>query len=310
MILSDGKVYRPEGYDYGIYPDSGRPFAVSRATGEVTDAITTTVPVGTVFCTPEQQKAIHDRKVQQREFLDRKAILDSFGRFSFLHTAQGFEDVSPETAARLVYLSTFLKWEDGALLVTQRSKMSRDRLQEVLGLSRQTVSRFLDEVSPNYITLDHANNLYMNPKLFYRGKIGRHGESVSWRKVYTDSVRKLYRMAGKNNHRYLGYVFKMLPFISIEYNGLCLDIFERDLSMVQFMSDADFCSRIGYDYSAVSRLKGIYKRIRFDVEEHTEPFCAFVETGDNTRIFVNPHILYNGTRPDMVAVLGSFCNGT
>ena len=218
MILSNGKAYQPEGYDYGVYPDSGQPFAISRATGEVTDAITITVPVGTVSYTPEQQKAIHDRKEQQKGFLDRKAIMDSFGRFSFLHTAQGLE---------VVYLSTFLKWEDGALLITQRSKMSRDSLQEVLGLSRQTVSRFLDEVNPNYITLDDVSNLYMNPKLFYRGKIGRHGESVSWRKIYTDSVRKLYRMAGKNNHRYLGYVFKMLPFINIEYNGLCLDIFEK-----------------------------------------------------------------------------------
>lgn len=310
MILSNGKVYRPEGYDYGVDPDSGRPFAVSRATGEVIDAITTTIPVGTVFYTPEQQRVIRNRKEQQKGFLDRKATMDSFGRFSFLHTMQCFEDVSPETAARLVYLSTFLKWEDGALLITQRSKMGRDSLQEVLGLSRQTVSRFLDEVNPDYITLDDTNNLYMNPKRFYRGRIGRHGESVSWRKIYTDSVRKLYRMVGKNNHRYLGYVFKMLPFISIEYNGLCLDIFERDLSMVQFMTNVDFCNRIGYDYSAISRLKRVYKRIRFDVEGHTEPFCAFVEAGDSTRIFVNPHILYNGTRPDMVAVLGSFCNGT
>ena len=100
----------------------------------------------------------------------------------------------------------------------------------------------------------------------------------------------------------------MLPFINIEYNGLCLDIFEKDLALVQFITDADFCNKIGYDYSAVSRLKKVYKRIRFDVEGHTEPFCAFVEAGNSTRIFVNPHILYNGTRPDMVAVLGSFCN--
>lgn len=307
MLLSDGKFHQPRGYDYTVDPDSGQPLAISRATGEVIDAITETVPVGTIFYTPEQQEAIADRKAKQREFFDRKAILDSLGQFSFVCATQGFEDVSPETAARLVYLSTFLKWNDGALLFTQRSKMSRDNLPEVLGLSRQTVSRFLDEVSPNYIALDDERHLYMNPKLFYRGKIGRHGKSASWRKIYIDSVRKLYRMAGKNNHRYLGYVFKMIPFISVEYNGLCPDIFEKDLSLVQFMTDADFCNRIDYDYSAVSRLKRIYRKIRFDVDGHTEPFCAFVETGDSTRIFVNPHILYNGTRPDMVAVLGSFC---
>lgn len=299
-----------EGYEYGVYPDSGRPFAVSRATGEVTDAITITVPVGTVSYTPEQQKALHDRKAQRKEFLNCKAVLDSLGRFSFLHTMQGFEDVSPETAARLVYLSTFLKWEDEALFITQRRKMNRDSLPEILGLSRQTVSRFLDEVSPHYITLDDEKNIHMNQSLFYRGKIGRHGESKSWRKIYTDSIKKLYHMAGKNNHRYLGYVFKMLPFISIEYNGLCLDIFEKDLAAVRFMNDADFCKQIGYNYSAVSRLKRIYKRIHFDVEGHTEPFCAFVEAGNSTKIFVNPRILYNGTKPDMVEVLGSFCAST
>ena len=142
MVLSNGKVYQPEGYDYFIDPDSGQPFAVSRANGDITDAVVTTVPIGTVFYTPEQQEAINDRKAQQREFYDRKAVLDSFGRFSFLCATQEFEGVSPETAARLVYLSTFLKWEDGALLFTQRSKMSRDSLPEVLGLSRQTVNRF------------------------------------------------------------------------------------------------------------------------------------------------------------------------
>lgn len=309
MVLSDGKVHQQEGYDYWTDPDTGSLYAVSRKTGEVVDAIMVPVPVGTSFLTPEQQEALRNRKEQQREFYDRKAILDSFGKFSFLWNEQQFEDVSPETAARLVYLSTFLSWEDGALLVTKRTKLSFESLPAVLGLSRQTVARFMDEASPHYISLDNRGSLYMNPELFYRGKIGRHGESASWRKIYIDSVRKLYRMAGKNKHRYLGYVFKMLPFISIEYNGLCLNIFEKDLDLVQFMSNSDFCSKVGYDCSNISRLKGIYKKIRFDVEDHTEPFCAFVEAGNSTRIFVNPHILYNGTRPDMVAVLGGFCKG-
>lgn len=308
MILSNGKQYQPEGYDFVVNPISGQPLAISRATGEVTDAIITTVPVGTVFYTPEQQAAARKRREQLQVFSNQKAQLDSLGQFSFVCASQQFEDVSPETAARLIYLSAFLKWEAaGALFLTQRSQMSRDSLPEVMGLSRQTVSRFLDEVAPKYVVLDDTSNLYMNPKYFCRGKIGRHGESVSWRKIYMDSVKKLYRLAGKTKHRYLGYVFQMLPFVSIQYNGLCSNIFEKDLDLVQFITDKDFCKKIGYNYSAVSRLKKIYKAIRFDVEGHTEPFCAFVDAGNGTKIYVNPHILYNGTRPDMVAMLGSFC---
>ena len=308
-ILSNGKAYEPAGYDYIVDPDSGDPYAVSRSTGEVADVIFCPIVAGSIIYTPEQLEAINKRKEAQQEFLKQKTRLDELGQFSFVCASQQFEDISPETAARLIYLSTFLKWQSDMLRLTQRSQMNRDNLPEIMGLSRQTVSRFLDEVSPKYITLDDDGNIYMNPECFWRGKIGRHGESTSWRKIYIDSVKKLYRLAGKNKHRYLGYVFRMLPYISIEYNGLCSNIFEKDLNLVQFMTDKEFCNRIDYSYAAVSRLKDIYRGIRFDVDGHLEPFCAFVEVWNTTKIYVNPHILYNGTRPDIVAVLGNFCNG-
>lgn len=270
-----GKVYEPGGYDYIVNPDSGKLLAISKATGEVTDAVITTVPVGTVSYTPEQQEAIRKRKEQQKDFFNQSAMLDSLGRFSFVRVIQQFEDVSPETAARLVYLSTFLKWGNGTLLFSQRTKMSRDRLPDVMGLSRQTVDRFLNDVVPMYITFDDTGTIIMNPEYFFRGSIGKHGESASWRKIYLDSVRKLYRLAGKNNHRYLGYVFQLLPFISIQYNGLCYDIFEKDLYHVPFMDNKGFCSAIGYDYSSVSKLIKRYKKILFDVDgQHGAVLCV------------------------------------
>jgi len=310
LILSNGKWYQPGGYDYAVDQETGQPISISRTTGEVIPAVTETFPIGTQHITPDQQEAARKRNEQLQDFFEQKARLDSFGPFSFVCASQQFEDISPDTAARLVYLSAFLKWGAGELLLTQRNQMNRDNLPEVMGLSRWTVNRFLEEVVPKYISLDDAGNLYMNPECFFRGKIGRHGESASWRKIYVDSVKKLYRMAGKTKHRYLGYVFQMLPFISIQYNGLCSNIFQKDLSMVRYLSDKDFCEKIGYDYSAVSRLRKTYKAIRFDVEDHTEPFCAFVDAGERTKIYVNPHILYNGTRPDIVAILGSFCKDT
>ena len=131
---------------------------------------------------------------------------------------------------------------------------------------------------------------------------------MSWQKIYIDSVKKLYRMAGKHMHRYLGYVFKMLPYINIQYNILCYDdVFEKNLNNIRQMTDKEFCKEIGYDYSQIARLRKVYRNIRFEVGGRMEAFCAFVDAGCGTRIYVNPHVLYSGTRPDLVEVLGSFC---
>ena len=184
--------------------------------------------------------------------------------------------------------------------------MTRHDLPGIMGLSRRTADRFLDEASQDYILMDDSGYLSLNATLFRRGKIGRHGESLSWRKVYISTVRSLYR-AANGKHRYLGYVFQMIPFINIQYNMLCEDIFERDLYNIRQMTDKDFCRRIGYDYSQIARLRKVYKNIRFEVDGHMEAFCAFVDAGCGTRIYVNPHILYSGTRPDLVEVLGCFC---
>lgn len=310
MILSDGKAYGPQGYDYLCVPDSGKVLAVQRSTGEVSEAFTGTFPVGTVFQTPEQQEAQRRRNRQKQDFLEQKARLGTLGEFSFVSARQRFEGVSPETAARLVYLSTYLRTDTSEVLFsTQRTKMKRIDLPVVMGLSRKTADRFLDEASQEYIMLDDAGHLSMNPLLFRRGKIGRHGESLSWRKVYIDAVRKLYR-AARGKHRYLGYVFQMLPYINIQHNILCHNIFEKDLHNLHQMTDKDFCREIGYDYSQIARLRKVYKGICFEVNGRMEAFCAFVDAGHGTRIYVNPHILYSGTRPDSVEVLGAFCTET
>lgn len=307
MVLSNGKHYELQGYDYLCDPKSGNALAVRRSTGEVSDAVTVTVPIGTTWQTPEQQEAQNERRKQKQDFYEQKSRLDTLGEFSFVSAKQRFEGISPETAARLVYLSTYLRTDPSqALFSTQRTKMTRYDLPSIMGLSRRTADRFLDEASQEYIVLDDVGHLSLNAALFCRGKIGRHGESLSWRKVYVSAVRNVYR-AANGKHRYLGYVFQMIPFINIQYNILCENIFERDLDNIQQMTDKDFCREIGYGYSQIARLRKVYKNIRFEVDGRMEVFCAFVDAGCGTRIYVNPHILYSGTRPDLVEVLGSFC---
>ncbi|MGN0394923.1 MAG: hypothetical protein ACI4EF_06135 [Coprococcus sp.] len=108
----------------------------------------------------------------------------------------------------------------------------------------------------------------------------------------------------------LGYIFKMLPYINLEYNVLCKNPLEQNLENIEFMSLAEFCHAIDYDISQLSRLLKIYKSLTFEVKTKQERFCAFVYDGldrGSARIFINPHILYNGSSYSQVKVLGKFC---
>ena len=55
--------------DYEAITDgaTGKRYFINKDTGEATEAVTVEVPVGTVYYTPEQQKAYRKRKEREKE---------------------------------------------------------------------------------------------------------------------------------------------------------------------------------------------------------------------------------------------------
>lgn len=290
-----------QGYQYFFDQSDGIEYAISNATGEVMQAVRTIVPVGSVVYTPEDLSIINMRKEQYKNLCDQKG---NYSRFCFVSLEAHFEDITSQSAARVIYLSTFLKYGTNELHTENGRRINCVNLHTVLGLSMVTTYGFLNEVCPRYVQKDKDGKLFMDKPFF---RYGRITTSTAYQKIFIKAVRKLYRTVCTRNHRHLGYVFQMLPYVNIEYNILCRNILEKDLDNVQQISDKEFCDMIGYDYSAISRLKKIYRSIRFDVEGHTGPFCVFVDTGDKTKVCINPRVLYSGSSPEKVEIIGSFC---
>ncbi len=279
-----------------------------RSTGEVVDATTAIVPVGSTIFTPEDKERHQRWKERWKERRENAEIVSKeLGKFAFVSANQQFEGLSPETTARLIYLSTFLKYNSDGLFRSQRTALTRAHLPELTGLSARTVSRFLDEVCPRYMYEDEDGALHMNPGIFRYGALSKSAELGSFQKIYMNAVRSLYRRTSTSNHRQLGYIFQMLPYINIEHNIICKNIFEKDLENIEFLTLPEFCKAVGYDYSTMARLKKIYGNIRVEVNGELEPFCAFVTAGGITKIFVNPHVIYSGSNYERVRILGCFC---
>lgn len=147
----------------------------------------------------------------------------------------------------------------------------------------------------------------------FRGKIPKQDkpEVTHYQKAYINAVRKLYNATSIRKHKQLGYVFKLLPHINLEYNIFCKDPFIKEIDDIMPLSVVDLCCLIGYNVNQSARLLKELQALTFEHNHRQEFLVSYVDNGNNTPqskiIFVNPHIMYNGSNFQKVEVLGAFC---
>lgn len=296
------------GYDYWKDGNSNL-WATDRTTGEVMPATKIVAPVGSHFYTPQDQERYKKWLKDQEEKKKQRRTSHELGRHFFVPSNQDFPDVRPQSVTRLIYLATYSDYSDrgNKLKLTQKTDMHYDDLKRVLGLSKDAVKDFWDEVSPAYIVKDNDGLMFTEKSVFIRGKLDK---GTSYHKMYIEWIRILYATAPKCKHKHLGYLFQMLPYVNVEFNVLCHDPFEKNLNQINYMTPNEFCRQIGLDESNLHRLLKTYRELRFDVNGKPERVCSVVYDGvnrGNGKMFINPHILYSGAEYERVEILGEFC---
>lgn len=260
----------------------------------------------------EQQAAWDNYSKKEKSKAKRRDISKKNGEHYFVPRLHSFPDLKPQTAARLIYLFTYADYSErnSYLKLTQKKEMRRKDLPRVLGLSEDAVKEFMDEVCPSYLIVDEKGNIAATNLAFKRGSLK---DGRTYHRFYDCWVRHLYKAVPSRRHRYLGYIFQLLPHISIEYNVLCYNPAEEDSTKIEFMCLGEFCDKIDYDKSHADRLLTIYKQILFPVSDengmHMERFVSVTYDGlnrHNAKVYVNPRILYSGTHPEHVELLGAF----
>ena len=304
-----------QGYSFFTDGETGQRYAVRNSTGEVTRALEMEVVEGSYVVTPEQQEAAKRRRDGLLEKLEqeeqkrfRNENLKELGKYYFFAVCKDFAGLSDASVARLVFLATFLSLESGRLYKTERIPLKLDHLPELMGLHRKTVKSFLKEVD-EYLAVDDDNGLIMIGDVFIRGELPK-GQHIAMQRLYRNSIRNIYRITPVSKHHLLGLVFRLLPYVNQEYNILCRNPGEECIDDLELLSLHDFCELIGHDYLKMYRLKAELRKLTFDVNGKQELFCNFVDTGlgpKHIRIFINPHIMYNGSDYKKVEVLGKFC---
>ena len=291
---------------YKFLDETKSNLAVDEDTGEVTEAKAVIIPIGSRVITPKQQEVYDELKERQIKREMRRKIQDELGYFYFVMREHRFGNISAESAARLIYLCTYLNYNNGFML-TERRKMKKSDLKDVLGLSLRTTYNFWNDVKDVYVSDCGEDGLKLISPFIVRGQITK-SDSL-YKKFYLEGIRCIYKATSISKHRYLGYVFQLLPYINTEYNIICKNPDETELEKVQPLLIDEICDILDYDKTQRSRFMNIYRQLIFEYRGRKECLVNFVTTLDYkelTRAYVNPHILYSGSNHHIVEMLGTF----
>lgn len=233
-----------------------------------------------------QSKISHNQKIG---FLKQQEIKNDRRHFNFAdmeNISEVISNLSNVHLGYLLHLQCFMDFEEGILKGKEGRKMTKKvDIQKTLCISKDTNKRFCKALEDNSI-LEVANGVYrINPMYHFRGK--SHDQKVI--KLFTTTLKKLCNTINPNE---LGFLYKLLPYVHLETNMICINPFERDPMKIQYLN-----------IQTIAEITGIHKKkIQTLIRGLRKGGVIRESIGEDKRhnfITLNPYIFYRKSgQPD------------
>lgn len=263
-------------------------------------------PGATIYTAEEKENF---KRMKENESIKEQIHIDSHnhGGFTFLRTVNNvMEKMKPETVGRLVYLSTYLDFDNNQLMAEPKKPMKKNDLQYFLGIGETKVRHFCDEcIEHGLLSIDDNKFLYLDD-IFFKGK----SFDKSRIKLYCKTIQALFKQMPARHHKYFGYVIQLVPWINYEWNIICKNPDERDQNKVIPWTMKEICQFANYDDRHTKRFKEAILKCCFEWKGNSVSMCGLMLAGTKDEIVdglvVNPHLIFYGTDFKKVEGIGIF----
>lgn len=242
------------------------------------------LPKGSRIITPDEQMIIEQKKKQD----DAKKILpheknqwfpvSTKTRGDFFVVLPDVGDIFCEKATtptlnKLIYLATYINKDN--ILCTgvggSLRPMTKKDIDTALSINKNALTKFWKECKENNFITEVDGKFYLPNDLFRFGKINDlNSKSTAMIKMFKYSVRFMYEKTDEHSRKMLGYIYRLLPFLNLNHNVLCLNPWESDLSKIQNLSLGDICQMFGLNYNDQKKFINRLKKLRFTDLEGVE----------------------------------------
>lgn len=249
-------------------------------TGEIIEGVITSV---------DDLKKRQDSKQSTATYLKRKNefteyLTDHFGTFFFHNYRRRLQNTS--LMFKFIYLCTFADY-DGMIHVHNRLATLKD-LPELLRVYSGGITAIKNALLQNeLITLDDNQHLRVNDEYYVRGKLRRKDKGNSVR-IFDRGIQELYLNAKLSDHKRIGYLLPLLPYVNAHLNIVCHNTYERDPQKIKPLTLREICNIIDYDYDHYYNLN------KFMLTTSIGGYPLFMRTSQDFYL-VNPRLFYKGS---------------
>jgi hypothetical protein len=212
----------------------------------------------------------------------------------------------------LTLLAGFLKWEEQYIMRTndmldpdRRLCAKRARKQDIrkmLRLNPATFQRFWADATSNEFLMGNDQDGYQLSPIFYRGRLkGTYAQRIyiaEFRKWYYQGCELDADPVNTKNHRRMGKVLSLIPYMHMEHNVLCYDRSEKDVSQIKPLSGMDIAKRLGGNPGNWKRDLNDLSKLTIHVGNSEQ--YVFAENSEQPSIpqgyYLNPNVAYFGKK--------------
>ena len=243
---------------------------------------------------PEEGDRIVTKKQQQSYEKNRSIIKDKpdFIFAIYKRCEEYMKDVNlkPQDITRLIVLSTYCSY-DGSIKLTQRTHMTKKEMQNILRESNSTrFGEYLKMLEDNSIINEIDGIYYMSDNFFNKREtdIDKNGAT----RLFCEEIRELFRSVKTTDIKRLGYLFKLLPYVSREFNVVCFNPLEENIELVEPMNGTEISKVLNIDKAVLSRTLKTLGKIEIE-NNNVIGWFTFGGT-EQIKLYINPNIYYAG----------------
>lgn len=226
---------------------------------------------------------VYDKEAAARRSKAFKEKMERRGRgvdFTFTdmeNIKEVIKGVKDKHCGYLLYLQCFINYS-GCLVNTDTTSMSKEDIQETLGLGKSAFYEFFNAMISNKIIYKANNVFYINEKYHFKGR------SINQKviKSFTFRVKKLYN---KGKAKDLGFIYKLLPFVHYATNTICNNPYETDIHKIRYLPKNEIAKLTNESD------KTVYNRLR-RMKIGKEYVFAEIRIGKERFYKINPFLFY------------------
>lgn len=215
-----------------------------------------------------------------------------------------FPILNPSEIFRTCYLGTCLT-HDQCLATGNNHYIGKSQVRKVLKIASPQFYTLWNKLVDAGLIKDGGFVVLMEDGSFFKGTITKKkakelqqgGYSVI--KLYKRAVRELYTKSSPSDHKQLGYLFMLIPYVNIRHNIICSNPYEEEITQVKPLGVGQIAEVLKVKPAYIPNLLGKLETMTISVSGAEQKVIAVTrkrcESWDNSLVTINPNLLYGGT---------------